>query len=184
MTDLQLQYTPTYIDVLSDGWSSLQAQATGDGREYEQLSVVSPGVLPPKETLDARMIAMTIDRVWTAIKAERNLRTQFGGSRVGSNWFHSDQASRTQQIALVILGVAGIPPGLMWKTMSGAFVNMTPTLAQQVFGAAISLDQAVFKAAEIHKERMASSSTPWSYDFSLGWPLMFEQFAAGITVAP
>ena len=121
--------------------------------------------------------------MWERIKDERDYRTQNGGSRVGNNWFHSDQASRTQQIALVILG-AGIPPGIMWKTMSGIFLPMTPTLAQQIFGAVVMLDQLVFRAAEIHRARMSASSTPWSYDFSTGWPLTFEQFAAGITVAP
>lgn len=193
MTDLQLQFTPSYIDILALKYPTLQVQAgggydnqgadDGKGRTYEELVVVSPGVLPAKETLDALITAGTIDRVWEAIKAERDRRTQGGGSKVGNNWFHSDQASRTQQIALVILS-AGLPPNLMWKTMSGSFVLMNQQLAGQVFGAAVQLDQAVFYAAEVHRGRMSASGTPWSYDFSKGWPLTFEQFAAGITVAP
>lgn len=172
---------PSYIDVIAENYPLLNVSTTGAA--YENLIAQSPGVIPPQATLDALITAGTINRMWERIKDERDYRTQMGGSRVGNNWFHSDQASRTQQIALVILG-ANIPPGLLWKTMSGSFVLMTPTLAQQVFGAVVMLDQFVFKAAEIHRSRMSASSTPWSYDFSNGWPLTFEQFAAGITVAP
>ncbi len=178
-----IPYIPTYMDVIAKHYPDLQVNAGGDGSDYDLLTAVSPDVLPAKATLDALRDAMTKDNVWTAIKAERDRRTQEGGSRVGNNWFHSDQPSRTQQIALVILG-AGIPAGLMWKTMSGAFVPMTPTLAQQVFGAAVMLDSLVFGAAEQHRVRMMASSTPWSYDFSKSWPLTYDQFAAGITVAP
>ena len=172
---------PSYIDVIAENYPLINVSS--EGSSYENLIAQSPGVVPPKATLDSLIAAGTINRVWERIKDERDYRTQNGGSRVGNNWFHSDQASRTQQIALVILG-AGIPPGIMWKTMSGIFLPMTPTLAQQIFGAVVMLDQLVFRAAEIHRARMSASSTPWSYDFSTGWPLTFEQFAAGITVAP
>lgn len=178
-----IPYIPSYMDVIAEKYPTLRINAAGDGSDYSTLTAVSPDVLPAKGTLDALITAKTIDNVWAAIKAERDNRTQNGGSRVGNNWFHSDQASRTQQIALVILG-AGIPAGLMWKTMSGSFVIMTPTLAQQIFGAAVGLDQSVFMAAEIHRGRMSASSTPWSYDFSRGWPLTYDQFASGLTVAP
>jgi Domain of unknown function (DUF4376) len=177
------QYIPSYVDVISSHYPGLQVQSAGDGDDYTALVATSPSVVPDKAALDALIAADTINRVWEAIKDARDNHTQNGGSRVGNNWFHSDQSSRTQQIALVLLG-AGLPPGIMWKTMASTFVVMTPTLAQQIFGAAVQLDQAVFTAAETHHARMAASSTPWSYDFSKGWPLMYEQFAAGITVAP
>lgn len=167
-------YIPTYVDVISTYHPGIRVSSAGDGRDYDTLTTVSPDVLPPKATLDAQMTAMTIDNVWTAIKAERDRRSQFGGYKVGANWFHSDQASRTQQIALVMLG-AGLPAGLMWKTMSGGFVLMTPTLAQQAFGAAVMSDQVIFGKAEWHRAQMAASPTPWSYDFSGGWPQTYEE---------
>lgn len=177
MDNLQLQYTPSYIQVISENFPELQVQATGDGREYLQLQVVSPGVLPDQKTLDGLIQAKTIDNVWRAIQAVRDYHTQQGGSHVGNYWFHSDQPSRTQQIALVLLG-ANIPAGLMWKTMSGVFVPMNQALAMQVFLGAVQLDQTVFATAETHHQRMMASPTPWSYDFSTGWPEMYEEAQA------
>lgn len=110
--------------------------------------------------------------VWERIKAARDRRTQAGGYKVGTKWFHSDTFSRTQQIGLVMLG-ASIPPGLQWKTMDGSFVEMTPTLAQQVFAAAAAQDTATFAAGEAHKAAMEAAADPAAYDFSAGWPAVF-----------
>ena len=68
-------------------------------------------------------------------QSERDRRKHDGGYKVGTNWFHSDDTSRIQQIALTIMG-ANMPANIMWKTMSGSFVLMTPTLAGQIFQAA------------------------------------------------
>lgn len=111
---------------------------------------------------------------WEAIKAERDRRTDQGGYKVGTKWFHSDQKSRSQQLGLVLLG-ASIPAGLQWKTMDGSFVTMTNTLAQQVLGAAAASDQAIFAAAEAHKAAMEASQDPSAYDFSAGWPKVFGE---------
>lgn len=111
-------------------------------------------------------------RVWVAIKAERDRRTDQGGYKVGTKWFHSDQKSRSQQLGLVLLG-ASIPANLQWKTMDGSFVTMTAALAQQVLGAAAASDQAIFAAAETHKAAMEASADPSAYDFSGGWPATF-----------
>jgi len=109
---------------------------------------------------------------WDAIKAERDRRTETGGYKVGTKWFHSDQKSRSQQLGLVLLG-ANIPANLQWKTMDGSFVTMTAALAQQVLGAAAASDQAIFAAAEAHKAAMEASADPASYDFSGDWPATF-----------
>lgn len=112
--------------------------------------------------------------VWENIKAERDKRSSLGGTKVGSHWFHSDEKSKIQQMALVMLG-AGIPANLQWKTMSGAFVPMTQTLAQQIFAAAVANDSAIFAAAEAHRVAMESSANPLEYDYSFGWPERFIQ---------
>lgn len=122
---------------------------------------------PVSENVDQRRVAK-----WSAIKAERDRRSEQGGYKVGTKWFHSDQKSRSQQLGLVLLG-ASIPAGLQWKTMDGSFVTMTQTLAQQILAAGAASDQAIFAAAETHKAAMEASADPSAYDFSGGWPATF-----------
>ena len=105
-----------------------------------------------------------------AIKNERDRRIHTSGYKVGSDWFHSDLTSRTQQIGLVIMG-ASIPAGLKWKTMGGSLVSMTPTLAQQVFGAAAAQDAAHFAVAEA---AIAAAKANPAFDLkSITWPASF-----------
>lgn len=116
---------------------------------------------------------------WEKIKAMRDTRSQAGGYVVDVGggefkWFHSDQPSRTQQIALVMLGNS-IPPGTMWKTMDGSKVEMTPALAQKIFQAAVQCDLGTFFAAEQHKAAMEASEDPLAYDFTDGWPPIFGE---------
>lgn len=113
-------------------------------------------------------------QVWERIKAERDHRTENGGYKAGTKWFHSDQKSRSQQLGLVLLGSI-IPAGLQWKTMDGSFVTMTQQLAGQVLAAAAASDQAIFAAAETHKAAMEASQDPAAYDFSTGWPKVFGE---------
>lgn len=125
---------------------------------------------------------------WLEIKAERDRRTETGGYKVGASWFHSDQKSRSQQLGLArradrIEAAAGNLDAAMqdsegnpiaWKTMNGSFVPMTARLAQQIAAAAESADLANFKAADAHKAAMEASADPSAYDFSAGWPAVFE----------
>ena len=111
---------------------------------------------------------------WEAIKAERDRRTITGGYQVAGKWFHSDVFSRSQQIGMVMLG-ASLPAGLQWKTMDGSFVTMTPTLAQQVFGAAAASDATIFGTAEAKRMAMEASATPWDYNVLAGWPPIFGE---------
>ena len=113
---------------------------------------------------------------WERIKAERD-RRRYLGVKVGAHWFHSDDPSRIQQLALAMMGAA-IPAGLQWKTLtttpSPVFVEMTPALAQGIFQSTAASDAAVFAAAEAHRIAMEASDTPESYDFSGGWPVSIE----------
>ncbi len=117
---------------------------------------------------------LTAADIWEKIKAERDRRTEQGGYKVGTKWFHSDQKSRSQQLGLVLLG-ASIPANLQWKTMDGSFVTMTQQLAGQVLAAAAASDQAIFAAAEAHRQAMEASADPAAYDFSTGWPKVFGE---------
>ncbi len=113
---------------------------------------------------------------WERIKAERD-RRKYLGVKVGEHWFHSDDPSRIQQIALAMMGNA-IPAGMMWKTLTTTpppvFVEMTPALAQGIFTATAASDAAIFAAAETHRIAMEASASPESYDCSVGWPASIE----------
>lgn len=109
---------------------------------------------------------------WDAIKAKRD-QVKSGGVKVGGKWFHTDDASRIQHMALNMMGAA-IPASLQWKTMDGSFVTMNQALAGQVFQAVAVLDMQAFAKAEEHRIAMEASNDPASYDFSAGWPASFE----------
>lgn len=113
---------------------------------------------------------------WERIKAERD-RRRYLGVKVGAHWFHSDDPSRIQQLALAMMGAA-IPAGLQWKTLTTTqppvFVEMTPALAQWIFQATAASDTAIFAAAEAHRVAMEASATPESYDCTGGWPASIE----------
>ena len=154
--------TYTYINseqtIVSDGegWSGL-ASVLPEG------TVILP--FPPKPKADIQA------QKWTAIKAERDRRTQ-SGVQVAPNWFHSDTFSRTQQLGLVMMG-ASMPVGIMWKTMSGSFVEMTPTLAGQIFQATAASDSALFAVAEAKHAEMLALPDPSTYDVTTGWPATY-----------
>ncbi len=126
-------------------------------------------VLPeyPNAPLSQRQTA-----AWERIKHERDRRKVLG-VKVGAHWYHSDDSSRIQQLALAMMGAA-IPAGLQWKTLTTTsppvFVEMTPALAQGIFQATAASDAAIFAAAEAHRVAMEAMSDPENYDFSGGWP--------------
>jgi hypothetical protein len=115
----------------------------------------------------------TTDQMWNKIKFERDRRKDLGVLAAG-HWFHSDSASRIQQLALVIMG-ANMPAGIQWKTMGDEYVLMTPTLAGQIFNATATLDQVLFSNATAHRTAMLAAAVPSEYDFSTGWPDFYQE---------
>lgn len=116
------------------------------------------------------------NEAWERIKRERD-RRKYLGVKVGQHWFHSDDSSRIQQIALAMMG-ASIPAGLMWKVLTltppPVFVEMTPALAQGIFQATAASDAAIFAAAETHRVAMEAMPDPENYDCTTGWPASIE----------
>ena len=102
------------------------------------------------------------------IKAERD-RRKGAGCPVGGHVFHSDDSSRIQQLGLVMMG-ASLPAGIMWKTADNGFVEMTPTLAGQIFAAQATRDTMLFAVAQQHIAGAAAAANPLEYDYSTGWP--------------
>lgn len=163
---------PTYIDIIADYWPDLNVQTSGDPYDYDALQSDQP--IPTKEELDSKSIYVLRKAVWKEIQERRDFR-KGAGVKIGGNWFHSDDTSRIQQIALVMLG-ANMPPGIMWKTMQGTFVEMTPQLAGQIFQTIIGSDKAVFGKAESHRQAMILSETPpEQYDYTTGWPMIYSE---------
>lgn len=163
--------------------------------QCDQFGQVPPGLLIAPPSLTGAEVAQAVNNEWVVlqeypfqtpieptqfewerIKQERD-RRKYLGVKVGAHWFHSDDPSRIQQLALAMMGNA-IPPGLMWKTLTTTpppvFVEMTPALAQGIFQSTAASDAAVFAAAEAHRIAMEASDTPESYDFSGGWPVSIE----------
>ena len=128
------------------------------------------GVPEPAPLVDRQAAA------WERITTERD-RRKYLGVKVGQHWFHSDDPSRIQQLALAMMGAA-IPAGLQWKTLTltppPVFVEMTPTLAQSIFQATAASDAAIFAAAETHRLAVEASDSPESYDCNAGWPASIE----------
>lgn len=88
---------------------------------------------------------------------------------MGDHWYHSDYASKIQQMGLVIMG-QNMPQNLMWKTLGGLFAQMTPTLAQQIFAAASQMDAQIFAVAEQKRQQVIQSGDFANFDYFTGWP--------------
>lgn len=112
-------------------------------------------------------VAAQIAAKWIEIKTSRDQR-KCGGVLVNGKWFHTDTDSHIQQLGLVLMGAS--VPAVQWKTMDGTFTTMSQTLAGQIFAAVAALDMALFANAEAHRAAMEASATPYTYDFSAGWP--------------
>lgn len=154
----------------------LRADLGADAAAHEALiaEVEATYVPPAPAPLAERQAA-----AWERIKHERD-RRKYLGVKVGAHWFHSDDPSRIQQLALAMMG-ANIPAGLMWKTLTATpppvFVEMTPALAQGIFTATAASDAAIFAAAEAHRMAMEASASPEGYDITGGWPASIEDVA-------
>jgi hypothetical protein len=100
------------------------------------------------------------------LKAIRDELTENGGCLVQGKWFHTDVKSKQQQIALTIAGTS-LPDNLMWKTMDGSFVLMTPTLAQELFAAQLTREATIFGICEAKQ----GDDTP----INEGWPARYVE---------
>ena len=122
----------------------------------------------------ARLKAEQQAAVWERIKAKRadNLRHGVYVKSAGK-WFHTDDNSRTQYIALVVM--PRLPEKLPWKTMDNSFVNMTKALLGELMEQMLVDEQADFANAERHKAAMEKAENPLEYDYSDGWTANFDE---------
>lgn len=112
-------------------------------------------------------------QIWEAIKQKRHTITR-GGVYVKSvkKWFHTDDSSRTQYLALQIL--PELPSELMWKTMDNSFVKLDKPLLTELAMTILSNEQADFVNAERHRMAMLQADNPLEYDYSDGWSEIYD----------
>ena len=122
----------------------------------------------------ARLKAEQQDEMWERIKAKRydNLRHGVFVKSMGK-WFQTDDASRTQYLALAVM--PRLPEKLPWKTMDNSFVNMTKALLGELMEQMLVDEQADFANAERHKAAMEKAENPLEYDYSDGWTANFDE---------
>lgn len=113
------------------------------------------------------------DEIWEQIKQKRHAVTR-GGVYVKSvkKWFHTDDSSRTQYLALQIL--PELPSELMWKTMDNSFVKLDKPLLTELAMTILSNEQADFVNAERHRMAMLQADNPLEYDYSDGWSEIYD----------
>ena len=112
--------------------------------------------------------------MWERIKAKRydNLRHGVFVKSVGK-WFQTDDASRTQYLALAVM--PKLPEKLTWKTMDNSFVIMTKALLGELMEQMLIDEQADFANAERHKAAMLKAENPLEYDYSGDWTVNFDE---------
>lgn len=162
-----------YVNIIGKKYPGIWVSTQGDN--YSDLIVEYGSLpLPDQATLDAAIIKDCNDTMIGLITAERYRRTSTGGYIVAGKWFNSDDSSRIQQLGLVMMG-ANMPSGIMWKTMDGSFISMTPTLAGQIFQAAAASDMTLFAISQSKISAMLASATPSTYDYLSGWPKIYGE---------
>lgn len=117
-------------------------------------------------------------KIWDAIKAERDRRQLDGGVKVGQHWFLSTERA-TSEYNTIVNATRAIPDTTIiragWRTMDGAEIDMTPSLAIQILTAGIAQRCAIDDAAQSHKAALQASSDPLAYDLSTGWPAIYGE---------
>lgn len=134
-----------------------------------KITIISPAQLTTEE-----LKVQHQSQIWEQIKQKRHTITR-GGVYVKSvkKWFHTDDSSRTQYLALQIL--PELPSELMWKTMDNSFVKLTKPLITELAMTILQAEQADFANAERHRAAMLQADNPLKYDYSKGWTAIYEQ---------
>lgn len=158
----------TYMQALALGFPNVRCSSVGNDVLYNNIVWEAGDALPSQATLDVWILQYVKDQMWIKIMDLRN-KIRSSGVKVGTIWVDSDDTSRIQQLALVILG-SNLPANIMWKTLNGTFVEMTPTFATQLCMASVVHDQTIYGVAEYHKAAMLASADPGNYDYTTGWP--------------
>lgn len=160
-------FEPNSDDLTSRGESHVWYEDLPDGHVMSlidgKINIIEPSK-PNKKDLQSQ--------IWEQIKAHRHAITR-GGVYIKSvdKWFHSDDTSRTQYLALQML--VQFPDNLMWKTMDNSFVKLNKDLLGELTTTLITEEQANFVNAENHRAQMLQVDNPYEYDYSTGWSAVY-----------
>ena len=112
---------------------------------------------------------------WEQIKEIRTFKMNDGVliQSIGK-WFHTDLHSKQQIQALVVANLIGIYKTTAWKTMDNTYVQLTPMLLLQVFGAMLENESRLFDIGGLHYESLYTSNDPVNYDPASQWPTTFS----------
>lgn len=134
--------------------------------------------------------------MWEKIKQKRESH-KYKGVKINvdgqEHWVHSDESSRIQHLGLLGASILHVfraffnlqsfplfPENLMWKTMSSnnlgepIFVQLTWSTPLFIFAADSALEGACYARAEYHRIALLASNDPYNYDYTTGWPEVFE----------
>lgn len=150
---------------LSDGMQEISSLAPTSYHTYNGKKWTLTAANKARKLEDEQAI------MWQKIKGKREA-IRYGGIKVGTKWFHTDESSRLQYLTLS--GLPALPSNLQWKTMDNSFVVMTKELLNQIVAAAIAAEQQDFANAETHRLSMIASANPLDYDFNTGWSAIYQ----------
>jgi len=167
------------------GVTELAEPARGDERYYynQELAEAPYLIVTPKPLDNVK------DAVWVRIQAHRDT-LQEQGVQVQGYWFHNDVKSRSQWERMVnnvtkliaagadaedVYTIGGEP--VYWKTMTGAYVQLTLSLVEAVVQAMELQEATIFKVAAMHESFMRALDNVEaiaSYDWGTGWPPVYS----------
>ncbi len=119
-----------------------------------------------------------VAKITAQIKAKRDRFWEEGGVKVGEHWFSSSKDSISTYNTL--LQVSADAPNTTvlranWRTkVDGVTVSMTRGLVLQILQAGVVQFSAIDDAAQAHILALSQSANPDTYDYSSGWPAIFE----------
>ena len=112
---------------------------------------------------------------WEKIKEVRTFKMNDGVliQSIGK-WFHTDPDSKQQIHAMVTVNVIGMYKVTAWKTLDNTYVQLTPPLLLQVFGAILENEARLFEIGKLHYDMLHTSQDPANYDPTSQWPTTFS----------
>lgn len=123
---------------------------------------------------------------WEEIKAYRTTKLN-GGFECDGHWYHSDPVSKTEFLglkikALEIMLASGDMTANMQidgsdtkiKTIDNGYMTVTGNNIMAIVNAAEVQTKKIYTNAATHEYFLGLSATPSTYDYSSGWPAVYE----------
>ena len=128
---------------------------------------------------DGQLERLNLEKIyeekWEQIKEIRTFKMNDGVllQSIGK-WFHTDPDSKQQIHAMVTANVIGMYKTTAWKTLDNTYVQLTPLLLLQVFGAILENEARLFEIGKLHYVMLHTSQDPANYDPTSQWPTTFS----------